>query len=254
MSEHADQRRDRNCLSYWFPRLRAAGLPVPRTVIVKTEVEAVSPLDGTMPTAFLKLLRAAGDKVGWPAFLRTGHTSGKHWWKRTCYVPSADRVARHVLALWEFSACAGEMGLPADVWCMRELLPTKPVFTAPAYGNMPICREFRAFVDGADVTCLHPYWPEEALMQGFPSEQGSNDWGEGESAYDVPDDFEEKYAALTHLRDDEETLVRTLAGFAGAALGGAWSVDVLDTDRGWYVTDVAEAARSFHWEGCPARG
>lgn len=34
----------------------------------------------------------------------------------------------------------------------------------------------------------------------------------------------------------------------------AWSVDVLETRRGWFVTDMAEAARSFHWPGCEHAG
>lgn len=29
------------------------------------------------------------------------------------------------------------------------------------------------------------------------------------------------------------------------------SVDILDTEKGWFVTDMAEADKSFHWEGCP---
>jgi hypothetical protein len=37
---------------------------------------------------------------------------------------------------------------------------------------------------------------------------------------------------------------------AGAALGGAWSVDILETKRGWFVTDMAEAGKSWHWPGC----
>jgi hypothetical protein len=249
--------RDKNCFSYWFPKLKAAGLPVPRTVITETEVELVALLDGESPsgfTLFLEQLRAAGDQLGWPAFLRTGHTSGKHHWKRTCYLPSADKLSQHVAALVELSACADVMGLPTNVWCMREMLPTKPVFTAPAFGDMPICREFRAFVDGGEVKCLHPYWPHEALMRGFPSLRADSfeERHELPCDFDLPDDFEEKYAALSDLGDDEET-IRTLASQAGAALGGTWSVDLLDTDRGWYVTDVAEAARSFHWEGCAAK-
>jgi len=250
--------RDKKCLSYWLPLIEAAGLPVPRTVIVETDVELVALLDGESPIGlegFLICLRAAGDQLGWPAFLRTGHTSGKHEWKRTCYVPSGDKLGRHVYALVEFSNCVNEpLGLPTNVWCMRELLPTKPVFTAPAYGDMPICREFRVFVDGDKVRCLHPYWPHEVLMRGFPLLRADSFEARHDLPcdFDLPDDFEEKYAALCDLRDDEET-IRSLASQAGAALGGAWSVDLLDTDRGWYVTDAAEADRSFHWERCAAK-
>lgn len=243
---------DKNCLSYWFPKLKAAGLPVPRTVIVETKRRLVELLDGETPEGFnefLDQLRVAGDEVGWPAFLRTGHTSGKHQWDRTCYVLSSSKLGWHVYALVEFSNCVNQpLGLPTKIWCLRELLPTTPVFTAPAYYNMPVCREFRVFVDGADVKCVHPYWPREVLVRGFPIAR-DRDWTE--MPIELPDEFQEQYAALCDLGDDEET-IRTLASRAGTALGGAWSIDLLETKRGWYVTDVAEAERSFHWEGCEA--
>jgi hypothetical protein len=49
-----------------------------------------------------------------------------------------------------------------------------------------------------------------------------------------------------------ERQLTDLANAAGQAVGGAWSVDVLETRRGWYVTDMAEAASSCHeWPDCP---
>ena len=45
--------------------------------------------------------------------------------------------------------------------------------------------------------------------------------------------------------------LRNLASAAGKAVGGEWSVDILETRRGWYITDMAEAYKSWHWEGCP---
>ena len=41
-----------------------------------------------------------------------------------------------------------------------------------------------------------------------------------------------------------EKVARAFAG------DGSWSVDVLETDRGWCVTDMAEAEGSFHWPEC----
>jgi hypothetical protein len=46
----------------------------------------------------------------------------------------------------------------------------------------------------------------------------------------------------------------TFAKAAGCAVGGAWSVDILETKRGWFVTDMAEAEKSFHWPECPYKG
>ena len=39
-----------------------------------------------------------------------------------------------------------------------------------------------------------------------------------------------------------------LASQAGKACGGQWSVDLLETDRGWYITDMAEAVKSYGYD------
>lgn len=229
---------DLNCLSYWFPKLLSADLPVPRTEIVRADCQLLDLLDGKMPAGFLdfrdKLLTAC-DKIGWPCFLRTGLTSGKHRWRDTCYLETVDDIESHIAALVEFSAMADFIGLPCDVWAVRETLPTMPLFHA--FRDMPICREFRCFVGAAgEVYCIHPYWPREALEEGL--RELFKNW---------PAD----YNLLCTMYGQEEHMIRRLASAAGKAIGnGWWSVDVLYTEFGWYVTDCAVAAQSFHWPGC----
>lgn len=233
---------DPNCLSHWFPKLEAAGLPVPRTEIVRMPegarldafriVHGEPPETGKLPF-FIEHLRSMADKIGFPCFLRTGHTSGKHRWRDTCFVEVPDRLERHVLMLVEESEMVGMMGLPYDVWAVRELLPTKPLATCPNYGGMPVNREFRYFVESEDVQCFHPYWPRAALEQGGLSV---------DDAARVAEELE---------RVDRLDLVDSLACRAGEALGGAWSIDLLETERGWYITDCALAKDSWHWDGCP---
>ena len=240
---------DKNCLSYWFPRIKAAGLPVPETRIVRTKVD-LTPLDGLPPgsSEFLSRLSEAADAIGYPVFLRTGHGSGKHEWTRTCCVTEPKQLGQHVYNLVEWSCMVDMAGLPTNVWAVREMLPTTPLFTA--FRGMPICREFRVFVDGPEVVCEHPYWPPKALVQGFPRKQ-SVQWGLDEDIRQLPENFDRLYWDLCSLPEGDRRKVTQLASLAGAVLGGKWSVDVLETKRGWYLTDVAEADRSFHWDGCP---
>lgn len=228
----------KTALSYWFPRLEAAGLPVPRTAIIPMPTAAQESIraafDGVDKNSaelltFYDNLRSAAAAVGYPCFLRTDHTSGKHFWNETCYLKFTNDVPRNVYMLAEFSEIADFIGLPWSTWVVREFLPTIQLGTCPHYRDMPVCREFRFFVDGPDVACHHPYWPREALEQGGCS--------------DVD------YDALCRL-DDQSDLLR-LASAAGKAVGGgAWSVDILETRRGWFVIDMAEAHKSFHWPGC----
>jgi len=235
-----DPSRERTALSYWFPKVEAAGLPVPKTVLLPMPDDAHEAIltllwngeaDLTPAEAFLRELRAACEAIGFPVFLRTDHTSGKHDWRRTCFVPSAEDLGAHVCGIAEFSECNGMFGeLPWSSWAVREMLPTIPVGVCPRFGDMPVCKEFRFFVDGGMIECFHPYWPREALEQG------------GCHLSDTD------YAALCTPEDEGE--LRRIASRAGAALGGRWSVDLLATERGWFLTDMAEAEKSYHWPEC----
>lgn len=234
---------NKNCLSFWHPLLVAAGVRTPRTEIVRTDLNLMAccfsePRDPEPDIAgylsFLAQLAAAADRMGYPCFLRTGQTSGKHSWSRCCYVTGREKIGQHVAALVGFSEMADFMGLPTDVWCVREMLPTMPIGVCEGYGGMPVCKEFRFFVDGDKVECFHPYWPLSSL-------------DEGGFAADVRPSWYEDLCTLP-----ADTNLAKLASQAGAALGGRWSVDLLETRNGcWYVTDCAEADRSFHWSDCP---
>lgn len=230
---------DKTALSYWFPKLEAAGIPVPKTKILAMPKRAQEDIwawfdgkeggGGLKP--FIEELSAAASAVGFPCFLRTDHTSGKHEWDRTCFVPTAAELAQHVFNIAEHSEICDFLGLPWETWIVREFLPTIPLGVCPHYGNMPICREFRFFVDDGAVRCWHPYWPRHALEDGG-AEMSS-------LGYD-------QLCRMPFLRD-----LSDLAEAAGRAVGESWSIDILETRRGWFVTDMAEARKSFHWEGCP---
>ena len=240
---------DHTALSWWFPKIEAAGVPVPRTKIIQMPPDAQRSLwecfggePGTGDEkAFLDDLKAAATAMGFPCFLRTDHTSDKHSWENTCFLKAADDVPQHVYNLAESSeimgGIGGIVGLPWDVWVVREFLPTMPLGVCPVYGNMPLCREFRFFVDDGKVICKHPYWPREALEQG----------GVDEEQIDLM-----VLELSSHEKADGEKL-RLLAEKTGQAVPGAWSIDILETRNGWYVTDLAEAHKSFHWDDCPMK-
>jgi hypothetical protein len=238
MAEHLNP----NALSYWFPRLEVAGLPVPKTIMVDMPKdvwwsiycgmhgEESEPAD---MTAFLGAVRAAGDELGWPCFLRSDHTSHKHNWRGSCFLDRGADIAQHVYDIAEFSEMVGFMvGMSWDRWAIREMLPVRHLGYCRGYGDMPVVREFRFFVTDGNVDCWHPYWPESALRSGFCEYLSDADYADVAAVSDL--------SPLTEL-----------ASSAGAAVGGSWSVDILDTERGWVVTDMAIAKQSYHWEGCP---
>lgn len=221
----------KNCISHWFPPVAAAGLPVPETRIVRTDVDLFgalerAPEDETELKRFFTELAKAGDQVGWPLFLRSGHFSGKHSWKRTCHVPSRDDLGRHVAAIVEDGECSSIMGFPWDVWAVRRLLKTEPAFHA--FEDLPIGRERRYFVDGGNVLCSHPYWPADAF-----------------DYQDVPN-LDQKLRELDAPITGEVEKLTDLARCASLVLDGAWSVDFMWAEGRWFLIDMALAEESWH--------
>lgn len=68
-------------------------------------------------------------------------------------------------------------------------------------------------------------------------------WGKG---------IDREYKILSCVNEESLGRISELACLAGGAAGKneQWSVDVLETGIGWYVTDMALARDSWHWPGC----
>jgi hypothetical protein len=230
---------DRNCLSYWFPKLQASGVPVPQTSIVSALGDLSGLLDGEMPSgyeSFMEALRAATDASGYPCFLRTGHTSDKHDWRETCFVQRADDLPTHVTRLVEFSSMAGLFGLPSNVWAVRKFVPLYHRFTA--FNGMPVTRERRYFFREGEVICHHSYWPIDAVAQGRPS---VTNW--------------EPLLKKMNFEPSGEVAFLTARTRAVAKhfLGdGAWSLDwAMLNDGSWIAIDMALIGHSYHDQSCP---
>lgn len=229
---------DLNDLAYWFPLLRATGVPVPRTEIVTTAVQLVDVLDGTKPDGydeFIAELGQAVERLGpGPVFLRTGHTSDKHDWERTCYLKSVDDLPNHVAELVEFSELADIMGLPTSTWAVRELLPLMAWFRA--FRGMPIAVERRWFFRDNQPICNHEYWPPDSIQQPLTTSYRRR-----------LHEMETLGTAPVEMCRQREIVERVAAGF-----DGAWSLDLARTRDGrWWALDMAQMERSFHWPDCP---
>lgn len=228
-----------NDLAYWFPRIEAAGLPVPKTILVQTDVELLDLLDGNVPAEFSLFdmaIHHAAAEIGYPCFLRTGYTSGKHDWRGTCHVPDVASLGRHVVALVEASALSGIMGLPVNSWAVRELIPNVPLFTLDDYCGMPFVPEWRLFATPDAVVHVQPYWPMDAIEQGGPS---APNWREIVDAFFVASN-----------REMLVGLGRLAICAARACDGGEWSVDFLwsAVTGSWWLTDMADGDHSFRYD------
>lgn len=225
-----------NCITFWYPMLKQIRMRVPKTFILYTDVEFIRWFDGEKPDGvdeFIEDLTRAIERMGMPCFLRTGQTSAKHDWKSTCYIDSLDNLDRHVFNIVEQSELSSLIGLSCNVWAVRELIPTTPLFHAFS-GNMPITREFRVFIYNGGVECIHPYWPKEAFLNHADDKI-----------------WKPHIKKLQQLMKKDRTEITKMAKYIAEYIPGYWSVDFLqDSDGEWWVTDMALGRMSWHWPGC----
>lgn len=262
----SNDRVDKNCLSFWFPKLHEAGIPVPLTTILEITDAARSEIwgafDGKQPgdglAEFCRQIEMAAAEIGYPVFFRTGQTSYKHAWEKTCRLGRDSDIAQHVFALTEFSECADMIGLPWNVWVIREMLPTTPIAILPGYGNFPLVKEVRCFVRGGTVQCAHAYWPTNAILAGLQTRETRRLEMTDRAAFETEQyrDLKESERIAEICQDlSDQSFMPLAKGIAEVFKDDEpFSVDLLPTERGWFCTDMALASRSFHWEGCEHAG
>ena len=228
-----------NDLGYWFPILETIqGLNLPKTEIFEHKGESlINLLDGIRVDGFDDLaskIQKACVKFGLPAFLRTGLTSGKHDWENTCYLEKGDIVSirDNIYNLVEFSAMADIFGLATDTWVVREYLPVKKNLIAEKYGNMPVTKERRYFINDGKVVHRQPYWPKVAVDEGGPNR----------------DNWEEILRQINHETKDEISILTELSELVGTKFKEYWSVDWLWVNNKWYLTDMARGECSYKYE------
>lgn len=223
-------------LLYWWPKVKDLGIPVPRTEIweadLKSWFDAME--GGRLPPnlAFLEEAQRVARLIGYPLFLRTDLASGKHGWKRTCYVEEESLLPRHIYRVLEENEIAGIVGLDYRALVFREMLTLFAPFTA-FRGDLPIARERRYFIRDGKVECHHPYWIEEAVAGGRPKAEG----------------WRETLAMLNMEHESEVEILTRYSEKVAEAMGGYWSIDyAFAVDGTWYLIDMAEGEKSWHPE------
>ena len=242
----------KNCMSYWFPKLAKTGIPFPQTAIVD-----MNKIDDNFNKAMMKLfwMKKLDEKDmrtfssfrgllehmitrmgGYPVFIRTGQTSHKHQWSETCYVKQKDTLMKNVQTMLEYSIMSSvnpKKSFPINVWVVRKLIPTSPIFSA--FGSqIPITKEMRFFIRDGKIECMHPYWPEESI-KGFTEDK----------------DWKKKLKTMNIISDDDLNHLKKLTLKVARVFKGYWSIDWLKSKSGkWYAIDMATGKDSYHWKGC----
>jgi hypothetical protein len=223
-------------LNFWYPKLKGLAIPMPKTIILPYERNPFDDLDYKI---FERDLARAAREIGFPLFMRTDLSAGKHDWKNTCYVENFHALIKNLPRLIESNELADIMGLPYTSIVLREFLDLETTFKAFP-GDMPINKERRYFIENGQVLCHHPYWPPNAFEDIDAGIQyACHGW-------------QEKLAELNRQEDSEVILLTNYAKLVSLTLSGFWSVDFAYARNGkWYLIDMAVGEASYHWHGCP---
>lgn len=219
----------------WLPAVEKAGVPSPGTEMVYLGWRPMMDLMDYKPLPKRDGIEAAGQRIGYPLFLRTDLASGKHNWRESCYVPSPDDLWRHIYSVIEFNFMADIRGLGPVGLAFREFIPLDSAFTA--FQGMPVARERRYFAENGIVQCHHPYWIAGAIAE-YRSHNPP-----------LPEDWRERLTWLNHESTPEIERLSSMAKAVSLYLDGAWSIDFARTQKGkWYLIDMALAEESWHPE------
>lgn len=233
-----------NCISYWYPKLQAAGVRTPETRILTAHLNLWD-LVGDEPRVpsgspaawrdWLTELEVAARSVGEPCFLRAGLGSDKHNWAHSCFIPKITRVelARRVSWLVDWLYCRDLEPGPAWVFAVRRYVPLLSAFTA--WRGLPIGKERRYFIRRGGVVCHHAYWPVDAFTHEAETGCVPANWPQllAECNRETPKEVDQ-------LREQTHQVALEFPH-------GYWSVDwACGQDGHWYCLDMAEGARSWH--------
>jgi hypothetical protein len=209
---------NQNSMLFWYPLVKDL-VPTPATIFVRLDDFAIT---------------QAARVVGYPCFLRTDLTSGKHDWKNSCFVPDEASIPSHAAKVWQANERWQMLGIEPQAFVVREFLKLKTLFTA-FEGSMPINKERRYFVEEGAVLCSHPYW-EEKTFNNHPSRMADGaDWKE--------------FLGILSERGPDEKILDDYATIVAQKLGGAWSIDFAQDVMGkWWMLDMALAFNSYHQE------
>lgn len=216
----ADFHTDKNDMSYWFPRLKEADVPIPETYEIEIE-----DIDRENEEFIYDLDKAERIVSGWggDAFLRSGYKSAQ--------VSPEGGIIRTVhdidSAIEELFFQHMMMSMPTggSVW-FRELLDLEHCH----YCQGNLVPECRVFIRDGEVVCHHPRLETDFDRAPDHHRETAEQWIEAAWDPDPPPEY----------ADWENEDLKEYAQRVADVFEGNWSVDfVQDINGDWWCTDMA---------------
>lgn len=218
---------------YWWPKIKDLPIPQPKTEIAYQKDDWWCHLDGIpIEREIITKVNEIANRFGYPVFVRTDLSSGKHNYLESCYIGDYESIHKNIWRLIETNAIK-------DLWfnslIVREYLRLDWRFRA--FNGLPIAPERRYFIEDGEVICHHPYWPENAIKFWG----GSKNW-----EHTI---WKEHLKRMNHESIEEIELLTGYTRLVSQNISGDWSVDFAKGANGtWYLIDMATAIQSWHPE------
>ena len=231
---------DKNSMLYWYPKIKDLPIPMPKTEFFIIPKKYFPDIYWSEKKVWKMLkdnekeIKKIARKIGYPLFLRTDQASGKHDWKRTCYVEKEEDLLQHAMNVIEFNMMADIVGtLPYKALVFREFIEMDSKFVA-FYGDLPINPERRYFIKDGKVVEHFPYWIEDAIERGSFKEK-------------LPKNWRSILREINRETEEEVKLLTRYAQMVANRFKGYWSVDFCRAKDGtWYLIDMALGKDSWH--------
>ena len=254
-------------MSYWWPKIKDLDVPQPYTICIPVKEEPMSNILDGKPIPKLGRMQQAVKKIGSPTFVRNNVMSGKHGWKKSCYLEKPDELAQHVYELTEnmMSLTNGEIIL--DAMFFREFLDLEKTGFSCFYGDMPISKEVRCFVRNGTLECMHNYWFDEVFEREIEmhtsmlksrkrydkmlNDNGINHNNDIKTKKILPPNWRKKLAKSNTLTANDVNTILSHLSKITPHFNNYWSIDFTKgVDGKWYLIDMARGEVSFHIESC----
>ena len=233
----------RDSMTYWFPKIKKLDILIPKTIMIPVDYgEAYKSMDTPGAVPSYKSLVSACEKMGYPLFLRTDHTSFKQDWQHSCYIKSQKNLKKNANWLKYNTFVVGIDSI--DAFYVRKLIPLKTSFYA-FDGKMPITKEVRCFINEGEKVCQHPYWKDEVFEEEEKRVKEHNDYFDSmpysiicstKKETGLPVDWRVKLAKLNRLTKKDQVEIDRLCGIVADEFDEYWSVDFAQHKNGKVVS------------------
>ncbi|MCQ4992028.1 hypothetical protein NE539_01780 [Flavonifractor plautii] len=256
-------RENENDFSFWFPKVKYCGIPVPRTYFAKLPSVADEPEYARRlydafymeaPREDIKVIREWLDNRIVPelvkenltghVFVKNGRFSNKFDARGNCILYGIANLDRAIANINYEAMCVGADG--CDEIVVREFIESNSKVTPCIYNGLPLRSEFRVFYDFEEQKPIFTvnYWDFNYV---YPHLYAATD----KIIFEHERNRLEK--AFSENRDRVQAMVDTAMKRVNG-LNGQWSVDILmdESDTLWLI-DMAIAQRSAYWELQPGK-